>query len=822
MEIESKKEEEGEQWVALINYSDKKFGDKSLQIVSCEDIKNFDHRKFEDDMKKLELAKSTRKKLDPLEEEKMKFYYVAWINAHGEKIYKPAEVIAVRGSTAELEKLKAEKRPRKNPKRESLAIDVIEERDGEIEANVHTRKRENVDGNSIDDGKGAEESSSSDGGVDKALRQFNIHAAPSDTNSSSDEIRPSSLGERGERKYQKHGKRGKSYKASEPMPKFKKGKTKRVRSLSSSSENADEKKKPKPAPKVLKFKKRKRRHVKSLSSSTEDENESKVTKPVQKKTKGQTVRVVTSEDERVLQNVVQEFPKLDFGSVSNKQLSETTNESTPNTNVVDLLIVDSGFVNDCSPPGPIETGTTRQGSTKEDCEYVRNRSSSGTAAKFTPSSDGVDMTEVHSKSEKNSTSPGTTNKKTPEQDLKEKECGYMNKTASRATTNEATQSAKELELQKKIDFLMKRDDERERTFNEMMMKQIEKFTSMVFANQVNRAALTEEVQNIQRREMSSTCGEPLARKKLFDETERARDENDAERHSPVQLSQDNDSLIGLEDGHDVFEVVPTTSSRPTSEGLVKVNKRKEVSDNERTSKKARGSGNNSDFEDNHERKSKKHRKSKKKKYRKSKKAKKEKKKKGKKRKFGEFTEKELEKFKAEEKGRAPMAIYDEINPETNKAVPTFHMHNGVCMDPKTWENLQENIGTAFFRALINVVWPTREMGNRAVAPSRAQLHIYNRSPRKEFTPRKVACVKDVYFEHVDNLPIKPKKKKKLKAQWSTVLSSAMSAAHHKLYLEGEAKRREDGGGETSISETSSSSGSSSSGSESDASSDESE
>ncbi|KAJ8677744.1 hypothetical protein QAD02_013531 [Eretmocerus hayati] len=170
MEIESKNEEEGEQWVALINYSDKKFGDKSLQIVSCEDIKNFDHRKFEDDMKNLELAKSTRKKLDPLEEEKMKFYYVAWINPHGEKIYKSAEVIAVRGSTAELEELKAEKRPRKNPKRESLVIDVIENRDGEIEANVHTQRREDVDGNSIDDGKGAEESSSSDGGVKKTLR----------------------------------------------------------------------------------------------------------------------------------------------------------------------------------------------------------------------------------------------------------------------------------------------------------------------------------------------------------------------------------------------------------------------------------------------------------------------------------------------------------------------------------------------------------------------------------------------------------------------------------------------------------------------------
>ncbi|KAJ8682648.1 hypothetical protein QAD02_018440 [Eretmocerus hayati] len=150
-----------------------------------------------------------------------------------------------------------------------------------------------------------------------------------------------------------------------------------------------------------------------------------------------------------------------------------------------------------------------------------------------------------------------------------------------------------------------------------------------------------------------------------------------------------------------------------------------------------------------------------------------------------FTENEIEEFKKEENGMAPMSEVQVQDEENNRWVTRFHTRYGQVMHPKTWASLQEIYGSAFLRAYLNVTWPTELMGNRALAVDRAQRQVYKRSPRRPFTPRKVAGVKEVYFEHIDNLNIDEKRKKKMKKKWSTVFSSAMSVAHTKLYKQGE-------------------------------------
>ncbi|KAJ8677779.1 hypothetical protein QAD02_013566 [Eretmocerus hayati] len=609
------------EWVALVNYLNKNFGDKSLQIVSCADIKHFNRQKFIEDMSYLERMKLEGKKVDPEEVDKMKFYNVAWFNEHKEKVFKAAEVIAVR------------------------AMDVINARDGEIETNVPVSEDQNNDATSAEDAEHPKNESSSDEHVGKRLKRFKIDAQPSES-SSSDEMLANPLGEVKTKNPQKGTKRRK-------------------------------KKAPK---KDLKFKKSKgRRRIRSLSSSSDDSNAKKKLEPISRMGKGKTVRVVTSDDERVLTKCVQEMPKLDFGSTISSQ-SEAGE------------VTEAAVALNCHDGQP----------TQKDLGSVPN----------------------------------------PLQ-----------------ATDEAITSSKEMDLKKTIEYLMRRDDEREKKFEEFMRKQVEKNASMVSNNQANRAALNDELESIKSRELTKAYPEPLAKKKLSYEGE---DPSEPKSEQPSSVL-DTESIIDPaleEDGE--YEAVPTTSARPASEGLKRVDKKKDEKGEKPKSKKRPSY--------------------KKKKHRKSKKSKKEKK--AKRRRFGEYTDKELKEFKQAEEGKQPMTSYTETIPETNSVVPTFHMHNGVTMHQVTWDNIQELIGTAFFRAMINVVWPTREMGNRALDVSRAR-QIYGRSPRKEFTPRKVACVKDVFVEHVDKLAMKEKKKRKLKKSWSSVLSSAMSVAHKKLYDEGE-------------------------------------
>ncbi|KAJ8672615.1 hypothetical protein QAD02_003874 [Eretmocerus hayati] len=175
----------------------------------------------------------------------------------------------------------------------------------------------------------------------------------------------------------------------------------------------------------------------------------------------------------------------------------------------------------------------------------------------------------------------------------------------------------------------------------------------------------------------------------------------------------------------------------------------------------------------------------------------------------EFTENEIEEFRKEENGMAPMSEVQVQDKENNRWVTRFHTRYGQVMHPKTWASLQEIYGSAFLRAYSNVIWPTELMGNRALAVDRAQRQVYKRSPRRPFTPRKVAGAKEVYFEHIDNLNIDEKRKKKMKKKWSTVFSSAMSVAHTKLYEQGEAMRRRDNRVARGLPATSSSSSSSS-------------